>query len=403
MELLFVNTDFGVHAYNPFNRQECLKYSVPSNGSCIIDDEIIIIHANKPLIYAFKLQRSIQTPKKFVLPGKPMAICSPGIGKFVFVGISGSLYIWHVTSGRCIHSIQCHFQDINRIASNEHFTVTSSPDGQVNIFETVSLLDVNAQPKALIKLNAHSLPITDVFLEEDLLYTSSSDFTVKIWSLEELKENRSEKEKKIKQSSLLLSTLDFPAAVTSIALEGSMKTLFASTSDGRLHKMDMSLKLLEKGPHKTDQTDWRHDASHGDIFIETSLDGLDCLTSSGNTLRIWTSDSAALLRSIQLAGCCHSFYSKVDIWGILKTDLGKVKSKSASMEKVQHVPSKDDVLLRFESLKKTNCPLMELVSLRATQPKAESIERTEENDSEIKRLKKLNSELYRQLAVKVLE
>ena len=78
----------------------------------------------------------------------------------------------------------------------------------------------------------------------------------------------------------------------------------------------------------------------------TSLDGLDCLTSSGNTLRIWTSDSAALLRSIQLAGCCHSFYSKVDIWGILKTDLGKVKSKSASMEKVQHVPSKDDVLLR---------------------------------------------------------
>ena len=62
MELLFVNTDFGVHAYNPFNRQECLKYSVPSNGSCIIDDEIIIIHANKPLIYAFKLQRSIQVP-----------------------------------------------------------------------------------------------------------------------------------------------------------------------------------------------------------------------------------------------------------------------------------------------------------------------------------------------------
>ena len=60
-------------------------------------------------------------------------------------------------------------------------------------------------------------------------------------------------------------------------------------------------------------------------------------------------------------------------------------------------------LFRFESLKKTNCPLMELVSLRAAQPKTESIERTEENGSEIKRLKKLNSELYRQLAVKVLE
>ena len=60
-------------------------------------------------------------------------------------------------------------------------------------------------------------------------------------------------------------------------------------------------------------------------------------------------------------------------------------------------------LFRFESLKKTNCPLMELVFLRATQPKAESIEKTEENDSEIKTLKKLNSELYRQLAVKVLE
>ena len=29
----------------------------------------------------------------------------------------------------------------------------------------------------------------------------------------------------------------------------------------------MSLKLLEKGPQKADKTDWRHDASKGDIFI----------------------------------------------------------------------------------------------------------------------------------------
>ncbi|CBY19508.1 unnamed protein product [Oikopleura dioica] len=406
MELLFVNTDAGVHAYNPFNRLECLKFSIPSNGSCIIDDEIIIIHANKPLIYAYKLQRSIQTPKKFVLPGKPTAISSPGIGKFVFVGISGSLYVWHVTSGRCIHSLQCHFQEINRINSNEHFTATASPDGQVNIFETHSLLDVNARPKTLIKLNAHSLPISDLFLEEDLLFTSSNDFTVKIWSLQELKaKNEESKENKIKQSSLLLSTIDFPAAVTSITLQGSLKTMFASTSDGRLHKMDMSLKLLERGAHKAEQTDWRHDASKGDIFIGTSLDGLECFTSSGNALRIWTSDSGALLRTIQLAGCCFSFYSKMDVWSLLKTDLGKVKSKSVSMEKIQHVPSKDDVLLKFESVKKLSCPLLELVSLRANQLKSEKIPKKEELESEkeIKRLKKLNSELYRQLAVKVLE
>ena len=57
-------------------------------------------------------------------------------------------------------------------------------------------------------------------------------------------------------------------------------------------------------------------------------------------------------------------------------------------------------------MKKTSCPLLELVSLRATQPKSEKIpEKEERNESEkeIKRLKKLNSELYRQLAVKVLE
>ena len=105
---------------------------------------------------------------------------------------------------------------------------------QVNIFETHSLLDVNARPKALIKLNAHSLPVSDLFLEEDLLFSSSSDFTVKIWSLQELKAKSEEsKENKIKQSTLLLSTIDFPAAVTSLTLEGSMKTMFASTSDGR--------------------------------------------------------------------------------------------------------------------------------------------------------------------------
>jgi len=74
-----------------------------------------------------------------------------------------------------------------------------------------------------------------LFLEEDLLFTSSNDFTVKIWSLQELKaKNEESKENKIKQSSLLLSTIDFPAAVTSITLQGSLKTMFASTSDGRL-------------------------------------------------------------------------------------------------------------------------------------------------------------------------
>ena len=99
----------------------------------------------------------------------------------------------------------------------------------MNIFETHSLLDVNARPKALIKLNAHSLPVSDLFLEEDLLFSSSSDFTVKIWSLQELKaKNDESKENKIKQSSLLLSTVDFPAAVTSLTLEGSMKTMFVS-------------------------------------------------------------------------------------------------------------------------------------------------------------------------------
>ena len=35
--------------------------------------------------------------------------------------------------------------------------------------------------------------------------------------------------------------------------------------------MDMSLKLLERGAHKAEQTDWRHDASKGDIFIGTKL------------------------------------------------------------------------------------------------------------------------------------
>jgi len=60
---------------------------------------------------------------------------------------------------------------------------------------------------------------------------------------------------------------------------------------------------------------------------------------------------------------------------------------------------------RFESVKKLSCPLLELVSLRATQLKSEKIPKKEELESEkeIKRLKKLNSELYRQLAVKVLE
>ena len=114
------------------------------------------------------------------MPGKVVSLCSAPVGKYLFGGIGGAIYSWHVSSGRCLQSVQVHYQDVSIIRSNRDFLISSSADGQIGVFSTRSMIDIHQTVKPLVVINAHGLPITDIVLEEDLLFSASNDFTVKV-------------------------------------------------------------------------------------------------------------------------------------------------------------------------------------------------------------------------------
>ena len=94
------------------------------------------------------------------------------------------------------------------------------------------------------------------------------------------------------------------------------------------------------------QSSWQHDPVVTDIRNEISVDGTECFTASGTCIKIWEVNSSALLRTINLNGTVKSIYSTIDEWGISHGALKSAKEKGSEVEKLLHIPSKEDVLLR---------------------------------------------------------
>ena len=81
MEILFAATDSGVVLYNPSNKKELLKFNTPAKAFCLLDDEILIAHKDKPMLVCYKLHRAQQSPKKIIMSDKVAALCAAPVGK----------------------------------------------------------------------------------------------------------------------------------------------------------------------------------------------------------------------------------------------------------------------------------------------------------------------------------
>ena len=87
MEVIVVGEEDGVFIRNPHNKIELAKFNVPASACCIVEDEIIISHRDKPILFTYKIHRSIQTPKKIIMPDLVSALCASPIGSYLLAGI----------------------------------------------------------------------------------------------------------------------------------------------------------------------------------------------------------------------------------------------------------------------------------------------------------------------------
>lgn len=83
-------------------------------------------------------------------------------------GISGTIYIWVVTTGQLLNCWLSHYKPVNKVklVQNNSILVTCSDDCYIQAFLVSELLESNNSltfPKPLIKWNAHSSSISDFF------------------------------------------------------------------------------------------------------------------------------------------------------------------------------------------------------------------------------------------------
>lgn len=101
------------------------------------------------------------------------------------------------------------------------------------------LLDDDLQNELAIPcctLSDHTLPITDIVCSfgtfpTNRVLTSSLDHSVKVWDL---------------STQTLLSTFQFPKAITTIAWDATEQTFFAASSGGSIHQVNLFSRREDK-------------------------------------------------------------------------------------------------------------------------------------------------------------
>ena len=115
------------------------------------------------------------------MPGVVDSLCASPRGSYLFGSIQNTLYCWDIKTGRCISTNQSHYQNIKFIKTTKDFTITGSNDGQIAVYRTFSLAQVHDTLDPVIVINAHSLPVTDLEIKDDFCFTSSADFSIKVY------------------------------------------------------------------------------------------------------------------------------------------------------------------------------------------------------------------------------
>lgn len=164
-------------------------------------------------------------------------------------GISGTIYIWIISTGQLLNCWLPHYKPINKIklVQNNSILVTCSDDCYIQAFTISELLECNNSlsfPKPLMKWSAHSASINDFFplcftnnLSKLSIITVGDDFTLNLLTF------RAEKP---------LASLNFSTQLYSCASSECGKLIFIGGGNGLIYKIhydqtvDANLNYISK-------------------------------------------------------------------------------------------------------------------------------------------------------------
>lgn len=202
---------------------------------------MLAVQPDKSLLNVYSFQKD-QVSLKVVLPERLSCIAVDKRGQFCAGGTAqGRIYIWEIASGLMYNSWDAHYRQITvlRFTPDGEALLSGSDDSGITVWSVFRLLDNISRdeiPEAYADLSDHTLPITDIAcgfgpFPSCRVLTASTDHSVKLWDLE---------------SKSLLTTFQFPHAVTQIAWDAAERLFFAASGDGSIHQVDLYRTRIDK-------------------------------------------------------------------------------------------------------------------------------------------------------------
>lgn len=301
--------------------------SFAGNGS--VGDYIISSQSKKTVIHIWqwsKPQVHMQCHTQEILS----AIKSDITGTFVFGGSKkGWIYVWDITTGELIRTLQAHFKAITRIEVDPRglFCISSSDDGMIRVWDLNTLVEsssemtkgVSSGKKTFTPFrtwNSHSLSVKDILLLGSMtslrIASCSADRTMVIQDVHSGKQ---------------CLRVSLPHSLESIACNTTEDFIFLGASNGNIYIIDISASAISISASHAH-------VSHTNMNINSNINS-NANKSSQKKIENSTSSSS----SLSLASCSTTT--------TLEGHSKSVTSLTCSIDGVTLISASEDGTIRF--------------------------------------------------------
>lgn len=360
----------------------------PNTVTFIRDDYFIGAEKLKPLIHVWQINSQETTKQlKIVTPGPVSALAVSPDGNYCVAGINEQIYVWNIPTGNLLANVSKHFQHITKIIFSKDGThvISAAEDGMVVVWRLNQLVSQShsLQIEPVYSLTDHTLPVRDICLSSSsknaYLMSVSADCSLKI--------------NQIDSGELLLSVV-FDVSLTAVTCNILGTQVFIGTTNGEIYEISLLNPPRNRIYHQlsNDKSNLYSGHTKNITALSISADGLSLASGAADCqVIIWHIPTKQKLKTINHNGSITNVFYIMAMKNMFVEELKpsivlhtfkRDLTTEENNQQVIEVIHTEDIKLPFEETRQT---------LLTTDKCGSSNVNLQ---SEINRLKNINSQLY---------
>ncbi|GKB36258.1 protein root initiation defective 3 [Tanacetum coccineum] len=224
-------------------------------------------------------------------PINPLA-CNTDGTYIVGGGVSGSIYLWEVATGRLLKKWHGHYRAITCLvfSMDQSLLISGAEDGSVRVWSLLMIFDEERQQIAghlyEYSFSDHALPVTDIVTgyggSNAIIVSASQDRTCKVWSL---------------ARGTMLRNIVFPSVIDAVALDPGEHVFYAGGRDGKIYIAELNAQGTSYNKYGLHIIGTLSDQSKAICSLAFALDGYQLVAGSEDGMvRVWDTKTHNMIR-----------------------------------------------------------------------------------------------------------